>query len=110
MRASAPPELRKKKDDLCRFVMRLGTVVLCNVVEQRELMESHGSTLPPPLLAAITPVGVVGRLREISLRFGELSRDCCDADAAHGLEALSVELATEAESLEARLRISGADE
>lgn len=110
MSASPLAELRKKNDGLRQLVMRLGTIVLRNVIEQRELLAIHGSELSPRLVAAMTPVGVAGRLREISLRCSELSRDCCDGDATHALEALGIELATEAETLEALQRIPGGDE
>ena len=102
-------ELQRKNADLRELVIRLSTIVLRNVVEQRELMGIHGSEFAPRMMAAMTPVGVVARLREISLRCSELSRDCCDGDAVRALENLGVELAAEAESLEVLLRIPGTD-
>lgn len=103
-------ELKKKNRDLRELVITLSTIILRNVVEQKELAEIRGSEIAPRVLAAITPVAVVSRLREVSMRCSELSRDCCDGDAARTLDGLSVELATEAEMLEVLLKIPGADE
>jgi hypothetical protein len=110
MSALTIAELRKKNDDLRQLVIRLGTIILRNAVEHRELVAARGSELGPRLLAATTPVRTVDRLREIALRCNELSRDCRDTDASHALEGLSAQLATEAETLEVLLRIAGANE
>lgn len=110
MTNSKVAELRKKNDDLRQLVIRLSTIILKNVVEQRELLGIHISETAPGLLAAMTPVAIVDRLREISMRCRELSLDCCDIDAVRALEGLSVELAIEAESLEVLLRIPGTGE
>ena len=107
MQHSKIVRLRKKNDDLRQLVIRLGTILVRNTVEQRELLGIHSGTLPARVLSAITPVGVVDRLRDISLRCSELSRDCCDDDDGRALEGLGVELATEAEALEALLRTPG---
>jgi hypothetical protein len=110
MAHSTLAELQKKNGDLCQLVIRLGTIILRNVAEQRELAGIRGSQIAPQLLVAITPVGIVSRLREASMRCSELSRDCCDGDAACTLEGLGVELATEAETFEALLRVPGPEE
>jgi hypothetical protein len=100
-------KLQKKNDDLRQLVIRLGTIMLRNAVEQRELAGIRGRVIAPRLLAATMPAGTVGHLREVALRCGEASRDCCDAETAHAFEGLSVELAAEAETLEVLLRTNG---
>jgi hypothetical protein len=102
---STVADLQRKNDDLNQLVIRLSTIILRNVVEQRELVNIYGSKIDPRLPAAMTPVAIVYRLREVSKRCSELSLDCNDSEAAHALEGLSVELATEAETLEALLKI-----
>ena len=103
-------ELQRKNDDLRQLVIKLSTIILRNVVEQRELVGIRDDEVAPRLLASTTPLAVVARLREVSMRCSELSLDCRDSASAHTLEGLSVELAAEAESLEVLLKIPGADE
>jgi hypothetical protein len=110
MENSALAELQKENDDLRQLVIRLGTIILRNAIEQRELISTRSSELAPRLLAAMTPVCVIGRLREISLRCSQLSRDSGDGDAARALEDLGVALANEAQALETILRIPDAEE
>jgi hypothetical protein len=107
MADSSLPELQARNADLCRLVIRLSTIILRNIAEQRELAVIRGNEIAPQLLVAITPVGIVSRLRETSIRCSELSRNCCDGETARTLEGLGVELATEAESFEALLKVSG---
>lgn len=102
-------ELKEKNRNLRQLVIRLSTIILRNVVEQRELVGIHGNEIAPRLLVAMTPVGIAARLREVSMRCSELSRDSRNGDAARTLEELSVELANEAESLEVLLKRADAD-
>jgi hypothetical protein len=104
MTSSIIAKLQKKNDDLRQLVIRLGTIMLADVVEHRTLAEMRGSITAPLLLAATMPAGIVDHLREMALRCGEVSRDCCDSDTARALESLSVQLAAEAETLERQLR------
>jgi len=110
MTNSTCADLQKKNDDLRQLVIRLSTILLCNAVEQRELIGQRSNKIAARVLAAMTPVGLVCRLREISLRCGELSRDSADAASARAFEELSVELATEAIALEDLLRVPDGSE
>jgi hypothetical protein len=107
---STVAELQKKNDDLRQLVIKLSTIILRNVVEQRELIGIGDDATAPRLLASTTPVAIVARLREVSMRCSELSLDCRESESAHVLEGLSVELAAEAETLEVLLKIPGANE
>jgi hypothetical protein len=109
MENSALAELQRENDELRQLVLRLGAIVLHNAVDQRELI-STCSEVAPDLFAAMTPVSVIGRLREISLRCSQLSRDHGDGDAARALEDLGVALANEAQTLETILRIPDAED
>jgi hypothetical protein len=105
MTGSTVAALQKKNDDLRQLVIRLGTILLGNIAQHRALVEMRGAVVAPMLLAATMPGDIVGHLREMALRCGEISRDCCNPDVAHALEGLSVEFATEAEALEELLRV-----
>jgi hypothetical protein len=109
MEHSVLGELQRENLELRQLVIRLGTIVLRNAVEQRELIGAR-SEVAPRLFAAMTPVSVVGRLREISVRCSQLSRDGSDGNAARALEDLGVALANEAQTLETILRIPDAED
>jgi hypothetical protein len=94
-------DLRGRNEDLRQLVARLGTIILSNVVEQRELAGIRGSKIALRLLAAVTPVEIVARLRDASMCCTQLSLDCPGSDIANTLERLGVELADEATNLEA---------
>src|SRR6266566_4597723 len=96
-------ELRGENDGLLRLVVRLSDIIRQNVAEQRELLDIHGGEVDPRVLVAMTPAEFVPRLREVSLRCAQLGRDCSDRPTAQGLEELGVQLAVEAEKLEAVL-------
>jgi hypothetical protein len=99
--------LERQNDGLRQSVIRLGTIILRNAVETRELIETHGSET---LQAAVMSTNTVARLREASLCCSQLSRAYHDSAATQVLESLGVELANEARSLELLLKIPGADE
>jgi hypothetical protein len=103
-------ELQQKNSDLCQLVIRLSTIMLSNVVEQRELLLVHDGGIDPRMVAAVTPVEIVARLREVAMHCSQLSIRCPNRTSAQALEQLGVELAAEAENLEALLRISEADD
>lgn len=103
-------ELKRKNHDLRQLVIRLATIILRNVIEQRELSGLRSGEISPHLLAAMTPVAITARLREVSMLCSELSRDCHDRESAQALEDISIELANEAENLEVLLRMPGTDE
>jgi hypothetical protein len=102
--------LREQNKSLGQLVIRLCTIILRNVVEQRELIGIREAEMARRLLVAVTPVEIVARLREVSMRCTQLSVGCPDSQAAQALEHLGVELATEAETLETLLQIPGAEE
>jgi hypothetical protein len=103
-------DLLNENHDLRQLVIRLSTILLRNAVEQRELISLRSNRIASRVLAAMTPVGLVGRLREVSLRCGELSRASADAALTRAFEELSVELANEAISLEQLLRVPDGSE
>lgn len=103
-------ELRQENKDMCLLVIRLSTIILRNVVEQRELIGIRDGEIAQRLLVAVTPVEIVARLREVSMRCIQLSVGCPDSQAARELEHLGVELATEAKTLELLFKIPGTDE
>jgi hypothetical protein len=100
-------DLQRKNADLRQLVIRLSTIILRNMIEQRELVGLLGDEVAPRMLALMTPAAVVSRLREVSIRCTELSRGRCESSVAHAFEGLSVELAAEAEALEEILKIPG---
>jgi hypothetical protein len=108
MENSALAELQQENAELRQLVIRLGTIVLRNAVEQRELIGAR-SQVAPALFAATSPIGVISRLREISLRCSQLSRERGEGDAARALEGLGVALANEAQTLETILKIPDAE-
>jgi hypothetical protein len=103
-------ELRQKNNDLFQLVIRLSTIILRNVVEQRELLLIRDGTFDPRMLAAMMPAEIVARLREVAMHCSRLSIDCPDGAAAQTLEQLGVELATEAKDLEALFRFPDAND
>jgi phosphate uptake regulator len=110
MTNSTIAELRIENKSLLALVIRLSAIILRNVVEQRELIGSRDSEMVRYLLVAVTPVEIVARLREVSLRCSQLSLGSPDSQDAEALERVGVELAAEAEALEVLLKIPGADE
>jgi hypothetical protein len=103
-------DLTRENGRLREAVIQLSTIMLKNVVEQRELSGILTNESDLRRSGTMIPIGIAARLREASLLCTELSRGSCEGDAAQALEDLSVQLAAEAEHLEPQLKIPNADE
>jgi hypothetical protein len=102
-------QLRTENDDLRKLVIKLGSIVLRNVLEQTELPKPHRLDPPPLLPAALSPNETVLRLRELAVRYAHMSRLCVDRPTAEELDSLSVELAEAAQRMEALFAVPWTD-
>jgi len=111
MTKSTVAGLERQNDGLRQSVIRLGTIILRNAIETRELISARGGEAgPQPRAAVPSSANIVARLREASLCCSQLSREYHANAATQVLESLGVELANEARSLELILKIPGTDE
>ena len=93
-------ELKKQNHDLRQLVIRLSTIILLNIVEQRQLIGIGGGEIGTRLLVAMTPIEIIARLREVSMHCTRLSLDRDDSHAAQTTELRGIELETGAKTLE----------
>ena len=98
-------ELQKENNDLRQLVIQLGQIIFRNVVDRTGISVIHSEEAAPRLLVAMPPDEIAPLLREVSLHCVHACRDRRNDCSAQELEALSIELADEAQKLEAlRLR------
>ena len=101
MAKSKITELRKEISDLRQLAIQLGQVIFRNIIDRGGVSNIRGEETAPRLLVAI-PIGeIAALLREVSLHCIHASRDLRGEGAALEFEALGVELADEAQKLEA---------
>jgi hypothetical protein len=94
-------ELQKENNDLRHLVIQLSKLLVRIVVAQRGVLDICSKEAAQRLLEAMSPDEIAPLLREVSLHCAHASRDCLDDRPAQELEDLSVELADEAQKLEA---------
>jgi hypothetical protein len=98
---TAPDQLRTERDGFRDLVVRLSTIVLRNLVEQKRLPKLYSGEASPPLPESMSLTEIALRLREAAIRCAHLSRERADSPIGQEFESLSVELADVAQRLEA---------